>query len=312
MSRNTGALATAAEGAVQERTFVYMGLPLGAAVLLRAGIRLRAICVWHKDSPGFYRLKALARRTPELLLLVQPNLEDPELQRVLATTGATSLLSWFWPKRIPLPLLQAFSDGAYGVHPSLLPRWRGPDPYFWAIAAGDDETGVSLHHLGEQYDTGDVIETEALPVAPGWNSWKLARALDRPSLRLLVRCAERVQREGRLLGQAQDKNLVTLAPAPSEDDLAIDWDLPAVLLERLVRAASPVPGAAAFIGDNPVVLITATVYAGKMPRALQPSECMRTDSGIAVMTGEGGLEITEARVDDDEVVSGKELHSLLE
>ena len=77
---------------------------------------------------------------------------------------------------------------------------------------------------------------------------------------------------------------------------------------RLLIAA----GAMAFIGDNPVEVVGAEIYSGKMPKALEASECMRTDNGIAVMTGEGGLLITSVRLEEDDVLSGRALHALLD
>ena len=90
------------------------------------------------------------------------------------------LVSWFWTKRIPARLLSVAP--AVGVHPSLLPRHRGPDPYFWAIDAGDETTGVTAHRLDATYDTGPILAQRTLEIRPSWDAWRLARALDRPSL----------------------------------------------------------------------------------------------------------------------------------
>src|SRR5690606_27864278 len=142
--------------------FLYLGLPLGAAVLLRAGHSPVACVIGHPDAPGMSRLR---RRLPrETLLLGKPALDDLGVQDALASTRYDVLLSWFWPRRIPLALIERASRGAFGVHPSLLPRWRGPDPYFHAIAAGDATTGVTLHRLAEGYDTGAIVSRVAMPI----------------------------------------------------------------------------------------------------------------------------------------------------
>src|SRR5262245_29427709 len=108
----------------------YVGLPLGAWVLAQAGICPQLICLGHLDMPGARRVRRqLGRRA---LVLGQPDLREPGVIACLERFAPDALLSWFWPKRIPAAVLRLARLGAYGVHPSLLPRWRGPDPYFWA------------------------------------------------------------------------------------------------------------------------------------------------------------------------------------
>ena len=68
-------------------------------------------------------------------------------------------------------VLEVAPLGAIGVHPSLLPRHRGPDPYFWAIESGDLETGVTAHRLEEEYDTGAILAQRRLAIDASWNSW---------------------------------------------------------------------------------------------------------------------------------------------
>src|SRR6185436_17968339 len=104
------------------------------------------------------------------------------------------LVSWFWTTRLPMALIEAARFGGIGAHPSLLPRHRGPDPTYWAIASGDVETGVTVHRIAEDYDTGAILAQERLAIDPHWNAWNLARALDRPSLRLLRATAARFAR----------------------------------------------------------------------------------------------------------------------
>jgi methionyl-tRNA formyltransferase len=223
---------------------LYLGLPLGAAVLVAAGHRPVACAIGHPDAIGIRRLRArLPRDTP---LLGRPSLDDDAVRAVLASTGYDVLLSWFWPKQIPAAI------GAFGVHPSLLPRWRGPDPYFHAIASGDRETGVTLHRLDETYDTGAIVDRRTLDIRPGDTAWTLARRLDRPSLALLVSCADRLAAGEMLEGVAQDEGAATDAPAPSEDALVLRFaEERADALERLVRAGSPEPGASAVLSASP-------------------------------------------------------------
>ena len=275
----------------------YFGLPLGANVLCHAGAELVSVALGHPDAVGARRLR---RSTRGRLLLGRPSLDDETIVRAIASTEPDVILSWFWPRRIPARVLALAPRGAFGVHPSLLPRHRGGDPYFHAILAGDAETGVTLHRLEAAYDTGAVVDAIRVSIRPTDDAWRLARRLDRPSLRLLISCAERLARGEALRGAPQDEALATAAEPPSEDDLAIDWDRDAAYLERLCRAAGPTPGAIAQLGDTLVAVLAARPIAAA-PRVLEPGEAFFVEGRVCVRTGDGGaLAIDRVRVEETE------------
>src|SRR5690606_41502429 len=153
------------------------------------------------------------------------------------------LVSWFWTRRLSSTWLALPRRGALGVHPSLLPRHRGPDPYFWAIDSGDRETGVSVHLLEPEYDTGAVLDVERLEVGER-TSWQLARALDRPSLRALRRVVAAYASGTPPPAVPQAEALARQAPEPTGDLLRVRWEWPTERVLRRIRALSPVPGLA--------------------------------------------------------------------
>ena len=159
----------------------YFGLPLGALLLAADGISLGPIVLSPVEAPGRRRLSSLF---PELLdaSAESPRLEE-EVEAALARERPQLLVSWFWTRKLPGKWLRAPALGAIGVHPSLLPRHRGPNPYFWSIERGNELTGVTVHRLSEEYDVGPMLGSLALPVGER-DAWQLARALDRPSLSL--------------------------------------------------------------------------------------------------------------------------------
>ena len=290
---------------------LYLGLPLGAAVLARAGLAPDVSCIWHLDAPGVRRLRTLASR-PGRLVLGRPDLEDPQIQALLRSAKPDVILSWFWPKRVPAAVLALAPRGAFGVHPSLLPRWRGPDPYFWAIRSGDAETGVTLHRLAEEYDTGAVVAQRALAIDDDDDSWTLARRLDRPSLALLLDCATRLARGEPLPSSPQDESLVTDAPQPSELELVLSFQRPALEVVRLARAAAPNPGATCLLGDSLVTVLRAHVATSRVPRALEPGEAyVDADGALVVRTPDGGVVLDAVRNEDDEELEGEEVSDLL-
>jgi methionyl-tRNA formyltransferase len=283
----------------------YFGLPLGALLLARDGhtIAYAGAC---RRAPG---LRRLATRVAPGRTHVRPDPASPITRSNVRASAPDLIVSWFWTTKLPASVLALAP--AVGVHPSLLPRHRGPDPYFWTIDAGDDETGVTAHVLDAGYDTGAVLGQRRIRVDPAWNAWQLARALDRPSLGLL-REVVRAFAEGRgPRASAQDDRVATAAPQPSDEDLAVSWSWPVDRIERRVRAAAPWPGAWTEVGRRIVTLVRVRATTD-FPRALLPAEAAVRADGVAVVRGgDGAVELLEGRGEHDEALGIPDLASIV-
>ncbi|MET0343412.1 MAG: formyltransferase family protein [Polyangiales bacterium] len=288
--------------------FAYFGLPLGALALMRGGFVPDVVVLGRTRAPGTRRL--LRSLEPSVPRFVRPAPDDPRIGEALDARGVDTVLSWFYPQAIPRALLARATRGAFGAHPSLLPRWRGPDPTFWAIFAGDEETGVTLHRLETEYDTGAIVAQRRLAIRPDEHALALARRLDRPGLALMVHCAERLAAGDALLGTTQDEAAATDAPTPDDAFLEIDWGRPADEIARLVRAAAPYPGATAEFGDALVEVLEARPSAVRLPAALAPADAVWTPEGLVVRAGDAGLCLTKVRLEDGEIVRGDALRGL--
>lgn len=276
----------------------FVGLPLAALLLRADGHDVVWAGVCRRDALGTRRLRRTIGRDNVSMM--------PDLERLAGTVAERKpdlVVSWFWTRKVPTSFRTLAPLGAIGVHPSLLPRHRGPDPYFWAIDAGDTVTGVTAHQLDDAYDTGAVLARRELAIDPAWNAWTLAKKLDRPSLALL-RETVRAFAEGRPPAPlAQDDALATEAPQPSDDDLEIRWTDDAAHIERRVRAASPWPGAFTAIGDLALTLtrVRATGSRPELLAALEPGEAIVRDDGIAMVRArDGAVELLAGRSDDDD------------
>jgi len=283
----------------------YFGLPLGALLLARDGhtIAYAGAC---RSAPG---LRRLASHVAPGRTHLKPDPGSPITRSNVRAADPDLIVSWFWTTKLPASLLALAP--AVGVHPSLLPRHRGPDPYFWTIDSGDETTGVTAHALDAGYDTGPVLGQRRIRVEATWNAWQLARALDRPSLGLLREVVHAFAAGNSPVPTAQDDGVATAAPEPSDEDLAVIWSWPASRIVRRVRAAAPWPGAWTEVGQRIVTLVRVRATAD-FPRALEPAEAAVRSDGIAVVrAGDVAVELLAGRGEGDEELGIADLASIV-
>lgn len=267
----------------------YFGLPLGALLLAADGHELGPVVLSPVEAPGRRRLSGLV---PRLFDASQagPDLES-QVDGALIAERADLLVSWFWTRKLPARWLRQPPLGAIGVHPSLLPRHRGPNPYFWSIDQGDELAGVTVHRLGEEYDTGLMLGARSIPIG-NRDAWQLARALDRPSLGLLRETVARLARGEALAETPQSEAMATWAPEPSGDALKVDFGWTTERVLRRIRALSPTPGVALEIEGVPL-FVTGAERAVDYVAALLPGEA-HLSSALTLRTGDGAITVTRA------------------
>lgn len=284
----------------------FFGLPLAAHLLGVDGHDLRLVVLAPVAAPGKRRVERLAgsERVVSAAALAAGALER-EVDRRLPSSGAEIIVSWYWTRRLAGRWLERVPLGGIGAHPSLLPRHRGPNPFFWAIDSGDALSGVTVHRVVERYDAGEILDQASIPIG-NRNAWQLARALDRPSLERLRHVLARLDRGEALSGVPQDESARTLAPEPSGAELRVDWRWPTDRVLRRIRALSPVPGLALEIAEVPLFVVDAA-RASRFPVALHPGEAAWDASRLVIRTGDGAIRVQRAVLGYGSVEPGREL-----
>lgn len=287
---------------------VFLGLPLAALLLESDGAEIVLAALGRPKAIGTRRL---SRRLGAELVMRRPDVDSEAFVARVRAAAPDLIVSWFFPLRIPQRVLDLAPLGAVGVHPSLLPRHRGADPYFWAIESGDSETGVTAHRLDDQYDTGPILAQRRIDIEPSWNAWTLARRLDRPSLALLREIVGEFA-AGRLPPETpQPEDCATIAPEPDDELLAISWAEGAGNVVRRIRAASPWPGAYTQIGEQ-LVTLTEGRQTAAFPAALDSGEGAVRDDGVAVVrAGDFAVELIAGRDEEGRPLDTRGLAALV-
>jgi methionyl-tRNA formyltransferase len=196
---------------------------------------------------------------------------------------------------LPPWALDAPRHGCLNIHASLLPRWRGAAPIHRAIEAGDATTGVTIMQMDAGLDTGDMLLTQQIEIAPQDTTASLHDKLADLGGALIVQT----------LGDAQSNNLVrtpqpvdgiTYAHKIEKHEAALDWRLSAKQLAQRVRAFNPFPVATLRAKDETIKVWSAQSLADADTELTTriPGTVLHADAkGICVRCGEGILCITE-------------------
>ena len=189
---------------------------------------------------------------------------------------------------LPKSVLEAFPLGAFNLHASLLPRWRGAAPINRAIMAGDAETGVMVMKMDEGLDSGPIAMAERVPIPFDATAGDLHDRLARLGADLMVRALGALER-GSLMLTPQPQVGVTYAHKIANDETRIAWERPWQEVHNHIRGLSPVPGAWSEIGSDGVrvkVLRTTSGDRNGVPGTV-------LDDELTVACGEGAVRILE-------------------
>ena len=188
------------------------------------------------------------------------------------------------PWTLTLPRL-----GCLNIHGSLLPRWRGAAPIHRAIEAGDSRTGITIMQMDAGLDTGDMLLAASTDIGADDSTGTLHDRLAVLGARLIVQALALAQ-QGHLLPLPQPALGATYASKIDKAESPIDWQQPAALLERRMRAFDPFPGCTATLAGQAVKLWRARVVEGDGDGV--PGQSLPTDAGrLVVACGQGALEL---------------------
>jgi methionyl-tRNA formyltransferase len=291
---------------------VFFGTPLLAVPSLRALTEIATVAgvVCQPDRPAG---RGLREQSPAVKLaalslgleVFQPEkVRSGELLRWLALRAPTFSVVLAYGRILPRDVLEVPERGSVNLHASLLPRYRGAAPIEWAIARGEEQTGISLMQMDEGLDTGPVYTRHVLEIGLDETAGELRERLAQLSADVIRNDLPRLAR-GELTAEPQLASQATLAPPLSATDGEIDWFLPANEIHNLVRGFSPKPAARTRVrGKELKIRVTRRVEAA--PK-IAPGEVRVERPRVLIGTGNGALELVRAQLEGKRELSALEL-----
>ena len=301
---------------------LYFGDPRAALALLESKskhIQLCGIVHGRSGGEGAKKLGTVLRkdRNRSIPRWRLPNLSDSEVVKEIAKSQPDLIVSVFYPRLIPISILE-LAPGV-NVHPSALPKWRGPDPAFWVIAQQELETAITIHRLSDQLDEGNIIYQEKVKVRPRESGGALAVRLERQAAQVMVdyllTLAMNWKSVGILEGKAQIGE-ASWAPLMDPDELEVDWNKSVLEVDAFVRASAPDPCAFSGLGRELMVIHRGQV--AKLSRPFSEAELNTMPIGQALIEnqncvircGQGFYQLDEVTIGRRRV-KGKQLAQLL-
>ncbi|MDR1510845.1 MAG: formyltransferase, partial [Synergistaceae bacterium] len=243
---------------MKKRCVIFAYSSIGCECLeesLARGLDIAAVFT-HEDDPReekwFRSVRGLAKENsiPDLAPEKLGNAEITQIREIAPDV----IFSFSYRKIIPLSILNLASLGAFNIHCALLPKYRGRACVNWAVLNGENETGVTLHHMTERADEGRIVDQEAVPICPDDTAHDVFKKLIPAARRMLRRSLPSIL-AGTAHGREQDESRATYFGRRRPDDGVIDWSKPAHEIYNLVRALThPFPGAFTFSNGKKLLL----------------------------------------------------------
>jgi len=247
--------------------------------------------ITHEDNPNekiWFKTPAVAAREHGIPVFTPDSVNTPEWRGKIAEMKPDLILSVYYRHMIGQKILDLPSLGAFNMHGSLLPKYRGRAPINWAVLHGESRIGMTLHRMVKSADAGEIIDQEGVDIAPDDNAEQAFRKV-MPCARIVLERQIDALLTGSVTGTPQDDSQATYFGGRTPEDGRIDWSKSSLEIFNLIRAVTdPYPGAFTDVGDSRLMVWWAKILPD---RTGQPGEVLSSDP-LIVATGDGALELT--------------------
>ena len=298
---------------------VFMGTPEIAATVLKSVLASRhevVAVVTQPDKPkgrghemAFPPVKEVALEAGLPVLQPQRARDEGFIDELKALNPDIILVAAYG-KLLPKAILDMPKFGCINVHASLLPKYRGASPIQWAVLNGDEKSGVTIMHMAEEMDTGDIILTEEVVLAKDETAGSLHDKLAEIGGPLLISAMDALE-TGRAPRIRQNHEEATYVKMLEKTMGNLDFSWPAVQLERFIRGLNPWPTAYTKLDGKLFKLWKAETVPEedvvKESKSFEPGTIVSVGKdSFDVLTGEGLLRVRELQIEGKRKMTAEE------
>jgi methionyl-tRNA formyltransferase len=242
------------------------------SVLLAHGVNIPLV-ITHQDNPKetiWFDSVAKLAALHDIQVITPDDPNTREIINIINKLQPSHFFSFYYRMMLKRELLSVPTHGAFNMHGSLLPQYRGRVPVNWAIINGETQTGATLHVMNEKPDNGEVVDQQAVPILPNDTAFDVFNKVTVAAEVTLDRCLPALL-NGTATLRKQDLSQGKYYGGRKAEDGRIDWRQSAAQIHNLIRAvAPPFPGAFTSIQGKPIRILRSLLAAEKNPRSPIP------------------------------------------
>ncbi len=279
---------------------------VGVQALLDAGFDIAAIFTHADNAQENAFFSSVARLAAErgIPVYAPDDVNHPLWVDRIAEMKPDVIFSFYYRNLLGEAILNSARIGAFNLHGSLLPAYRGRAPLNWVLVNGETQTGVTLHRMISRADAGAIIAQQAVEIADADDALSLHRKLTE-SAKHLLEGALPTLKSGTFSETAQDESKASYVGRRTPEDGRLEWEKPAQTLHNLVRAVSdPWPGAFSFVGTHKFIVWKSRVRSDVAPAR---SGTVISVSPLIIACGEGALEVMTGQTEKGVYMQGAQL-----
>ncbi len=256
-------------------------------------------CVTQPDRPQGRGLKPQASPVKQAAQALRLPLTEPTdlrtTQQELRALNPDVGVVIAYGRLVPSDLLQLPTQGMVGLHPSLLPKYRGASPIVWALLNGDSRTGVTVFRLNERMDAGDILTQQPVSIGPQETAEVLSVRLAAMGAGLLADSLQALE-QGTASFQPQNDAAATYTTKLTKAHGLVDWTASAAAIDRMVRALNPWPGVTTSLHGRSLRVWSTALASQPVLASAHPGTVIQLeDAGAVVATGQGALVIQDVQ-----------------
>mgnify|MGYP000851153850 FL=1 len=279
---------------------------VGVQALLDAGFDIAAIFTHADNAQENAFFSSVARLAAErgIPVYAPDDVNHPLWVDRIAEMKPDVIFSFYYRNLLGEAILNNARIGAFNLHGSLLPAYRGRAPLNWVLVNGETQTGVTLHRMISRADAGAIIAQQAVEIADADDALSLHRKLTE-SAKHLLEGALPTLKSGTFSETAQDESKASYVGRRTPDDGRLEWEKPAQTLHNLVRAVSdPWPGAFSFVGTHKFIVWKSRVRSDVAPAR---AGTVISVAPLIIACGEGALEVMTGQTEKGVYMQGAQL-----
>lgn len=279
---------------------------VGVQALLDAGFDIAAIFTHADNAQENAFFGSVARLAAErgIPVYAPDDVNHPLWVDRIAEMKPDVIFSFYYRNLLGEAIMNNARIGAFNLHGSLLPAYRGRAPLNWVLVNGETQTGVTLHRMISRADAGAIIAQQAVEIADADDALSLHRKLTE-SAKHLLEGALPTLKNGTFSETAQDESKASYVGRRTPEDGRLEWEKPAQTLHNLVRAVSdPWPGAFSFVGTHKFIVWKSRVRSDVAPAR---SGTVISVAPLIIACGEGALEVMTGQTEKGVYMQGAQL-----